>query len=155
VEYKNRIMKKNITYLTVLFLLLTLSSCGDDDIPDTALCIKDARMMEENFVVLKDFKTKPDHDNRIISFTHEQMESNLNYLTAEAKKRGISEEELGFRVYFAAKKEEAFVKGELKSVSPGEEAYSTVFFVATIKGDTNEASDYTNIYDIPDLNYGG
>lgn len=154
-EHNNTIMKKNTTYLTILFLLLVLSSCGDDDIPDTALCHKDAMTMEENYIVLKDFISKPNHDNRIISFTHEQMESNLNYLTAQAKKRGISEKELGFRVYFGAKKNESFNKGELKSVISGEEAYSTVFFVATVKGDSDDENDYINIYDIPALNYGG
>jgi hypothetical protein len=147
-------MRKNIKYLTILFLLLVVYSC-DDVIPETALCIDDAITMEKNYVMLKGFDKNPNHDNRIISFTHEQMESNLNYLTAQAEKRGISEEELGFRVYFAAKKEESFVKGKLKSIGSEEEAYSTVFFVATIKGESEDANDYKNIYEIPALNYGG
>ena len=61
-EHKNTIMKNNITYLTILFLLLILSACGDDDIPETALCIKDAITMEENYIILKGFNKDPNHD---------------------------------------------------------------------------------------------
>ena len=130
-------------------------------IPDTALCIDDARTMEQNYMILKDFypttlgSNANEHDNRIISFTYQQMKDNIEYLTREALKSGIPEEKLGFRVYFAAKKNEPFNKGELKTINRGEVAFSTVFFVATKKGATEDENDYINIYEIPALNYGG
>jgi len=161
-------MKNNFTYLIILFLLLVLNSCSElkevihgsvprtAQLPTTALCTNDAKTMEENFITFKDIDTNNELDNRVISFTYEQMMSNIEYLITEAKIRGIDKEKLGFRVYFGAKPEGNFNKGELKSIQLGEEGvYSTVFFVATLKGESEDASDYENVYEIPALDYGG
>jgi len=156
------IMRKNTAYLTILFLLLILSSCKDPlTLPSTALCTKDAQTMEENLIKLKGFDIDFDQDNRVISFTHDQMMENLNYLKAEAEKRNIDEEELGFRVYLGAKHEGEFqvvdsIKGDTKSIKTTEgKFYTTVFFVATLKGDSDDPCTYENVYDIAALNYGG
>ncbi|WP_156168868.1 hypothetical protein [Kordia jejudonensis] len=165
-------MRKTILYLTILFLLLILNSCGTLEqlvcesgvdtnvLPETALCTKDASTLEQNYITLKGFNSRdpklgPGHDNRIISFTYEQMLGNLKYLIVKARELGIDKEELGFRVYFGAKKDESFNKGELKAIASNEVAYSTVFFVATVKGTSDDENDYENVYEIPALNYGG
>lgn len=168
-------MKKNTTYLIILFLLLVTSSCNlfglssssgnrasstPTKLPDTALCTLDATTMEENFRILKGFDQDEFFDNRVISFTHEQMLDNLNYLISEAEKRDISEEKLGFRVYLGAKHIDDFtetdpIKGDMKSIKDKPSTYyTTVFFVATLKGDSDDASTYSNVYEIPALNYG-
>lgn len=184
-EHKNTIMRKNIKYLTILFLLLMMSSCTaikrlvcgttplptTIQLPDTALCTKDAKTMEENYKTLKGFSpvrgnNKYEYDNRVISFTYQQMKDNIEYLTAAAlKMEGIEEEDIGFRVYIAAKAEEEFLrpgeldmtKGDTKSIitKPGETYYTTVFFVATRKGESEDPNLYENIYKIPALDYGG
>lgn len=172
-EHKNTIMKKITTYLIILFLLLMMSSCellkewfsGKatlPSIPDTALCTKDANTMEENYKTLKGFRKeiKGEYDNRVISFTNKQMKDNIEYLTAEALKRGVDEDKLGFRVYIAAKAEDEFdvpdrVKGDAKSImKEGGTYYTTVFFVATEKGESEDPNYYENIYEIPALDHG-
>lgn len=174
-EHKNTTMKKNTTYLAILFLLLIMSSCDafkgwlsgkaplpPTPLPDTALCTKDATTMEDNFIELKGFRKeiKGEYDNRVISFTNKQMKDNIEYLTAEALKRGVDEDKLGFRVYIAAKAEDEFdvpdrVKGDAKSIMKGGGIYyTTVFFVATEKGESEDPNDYENIYEIPALDYG-
>lgn len=174
-EHKNTIMKKITTYLTILFLLLMMSSCDLlkewfggkatlPPIPDTALCIIDAKTMEENYKTLKGFirgdKTVNEYDNRVISFTNKQMKDNIEYLTAQALREGVDEDKLGFRVYIAAKAEDEFdvpdrVKGDAKSITKeGGTYYTTVFFVATEKGESEDPNDYKNIYTIPALDYG-
>ena len=166
VEPKNRIMKKNTTYLTILFLLLILNGCIPGRLPTTAVCTLDAVTMEENFIKLKKFDDidEPEYDNRVISFTHDQMIENLNYLTAEARKHNIDKEQLGFRVYLGAKAEDEFlgpneidsIKGDTKSIKNVDgKYYTTVFFVATLKGNSDDPSKYENVYEIAPLNYGG
>ncbi|MEM6721509.1 MAG: hypothetical protein AAF611_19440 [Bacteroidota bacterium] len=158
-------MKTNFTYLTILFLLLSISACKKTEkpvpLPSTALCAKDAQTMEENYITLKGFDSIPDYDNRVISFTHKQMMESLNYLQSEANKRDIEDEKLGFRVYLGAKfidefKEVDSIKGDMRHIKdvPGT-YYTTVFFVATRKGTSDDPSDYENVYEIPALNYGG
>jgi hypothetical protein len=137
-------------------------------IPDTALCTIDAKTMEENYMTLKDFFEPDDivneYDNRVISFTYEQMMDNLEYLIVEGRKRNINKEELGFRVYIAAKAGDEFllpgevdsIKGDTKSIKNGGGTYyTTVFFVATEKVGSEDANLYENIYEIPALDYGG
>lgn len=145
------------------------------EIPKTALCTKDAKTMEENYMILKGFSradqpagVAPDEfDNRVISFTYQQMKDNIEYLTAAAlKMEGVEDEEdIGFRVYIAAKAEGEFlrpnevdkIKGDTKSIKNGDGSatyYTTVFFVATRKGESEDANYYENIYEIPALDYG-
>lgn len=165
-EHNNTIMKKNTTYLTILFLLLILSSCNDDDdtLPPTALCTKDATTMEDNYIELKGFRRgEHEYDHRVISFTNKQMKDNIEYLTAKAREEGVEEDKLGFRVYIAAKSADEFlgpneidkIKGDTKSYTgEGDIYYTTVFFVATKKGDSDDPNYYENVYTIPALDYG-
>ncbi|WP_162819774.1 hypothetical protein [Kordia sp. SMS9] len=118
--------------------------------------------MEENYVINKGFDQNPEYDNREISFTNKQMVDALAFLRGKAREENVNEEELGFRVYIGAKyiedynQKEDKVKGDMKSINdePGI-YYTTVFFVATRKGATDDVNDYENIYEIPALNYGG
>ncbi|MEM6684918.1 MAG: hypothetical protein AAF617_03895 [Bacteroidota bacterium] len=156
-------MKTTFKYLTILFLLLSVSACTDDDdakLPSTALSAIDAQTMEENYIKLKGFDSVPRYDNRVISFTHDQMMESLNYLKTEAKKRNIDDEQLGFRVYLGAKHADEFdvedlVKGDTKHISEAQGTYyTTVFFVATLKDGSDDPNEYENVYEIPALNYG-
>lgn len=132
--------------------------------PDTALCTKDAKTMEENYKTLKGFsragEIDNEFDNRVISFSNKQMKDNIEYLTAEALRRGVKEENLGFRIYIAAKAADEFdivdqFKGDTKSYKNGIGTYyTTVFFVATEKRESEDANYYENIYEIPALDHG-
>ncbi len=169
-EHNITIMKKHITCLTILFLLLMVNSCkwftattptpAAIPLPDTALCTKDATTMEENYIVHKAIDIENEVDHRVISFTNKQMKDNIEYLTAKAHKEGIEEDKLGFRVYIVAKAADEFdvpdlVKGDAKSILDKKEPYyTTVFFVATQKGDSDNPNDYENMYTVPALDYG-
>ncbi len=150
-------MKKNTTYLTILFLLLILNACTGVPVPDNALCTNDAQTLEENYI-----KHQCNIDDyRAISFTYEQMKGYMNYLEDRRKKLNINEETLGVRIYFGAKEEREFgvdksPKGSLKDFDNAEDnIYTTIFLTPTLnKNNSNDAGDYENMYEIAPFNHG-
>lgn len=173
-------MKTKMNYLTVLFLLLMLSSCNilsnlfnspwNGKLPDNALCLKDAQTLEENYINKEGDIT----DNRVFSFTYDQIADYMSYLRYQGNKLGIDEKDLGLRIYLGAKLENEFTDdyiknsnnkgksekrdGELRLCTPITEEktfYNTVFLTATQKSETSDdPGDYINIYKIAPMNYG-
>lgn len=152
-------MKKNTIYLTVLFLLLVLSACTtrSSNVPENALCTQDARTFAQNYI-----KHRCDTcDNRVISFTYEQIKEYLEYMESRANELSIDEDKLGFRVYLGAKHEQEFeekdlIKGDAREMGRAEgDFYTTVFFVPTINlKNSSDAGDYENMYEIAPFNHG-
>ncbi|WP_298515244.1 hypothetical protein [uncultured Kordia sp.] len=151
-------MKNNTTYLTILFLLLILNACTNPVIePENALCTQDARTFAQNYI-----KHRCDTcDNRVISFTYEQVKEYLEYMQSKAEELSIDEDILGFRVYLGAKHEQEFeekdlIKGDARQIGNAEgDFYTTVFFVPTINlKNSSDAGDYENMYEIAPFNHG-